>query len=204
RDLRRINLGLTLTHNNFRGNRETVSLTGQVGYTQKAGFTYSRPYADKSQKHGFSLSFFGLQNREIAFQTSANKLEFARHFGNFMQRRFEGAAGYTYRPAYAVTHLAQLSFHHYWISDTVRQLNPEYLGDNRNEQNVLKLAYRFEYNGVDNWNYPLTGSRFIGLFEQKLALSGKYGQSSVHLQYDYYFNPWTKWYGSLVLRARTS
>lgn len=204
RDLRRINLGLTLNHYNFRGNRETVGLTAQVGYTQKLGLSYSRPFADKQQKHGFGVSFFGLQNREIAFKTDTNKLHFARHFDNFMQRRFDAAVWYTYRPAYAVTHLAQLSFHHYWISDTVREMNPEYLGDNRNEQDVVKLAYRFEYNGVDNWNYPLTGNRFIGLFEQKFALSGTYWQTSVNLHYDHYFNPWKKWYGSLVLRARTS
>lgn len=203
-DLRRINLGLTLNHYNFRGNREVLGITGQLGYTQKLGFSYSNPFADKNQQHGYGVSFFGLQNREIAYQTFNNKLNFARHFDNFMLRRFDAAVWYTYRPAYAVTHLAQLSFHHYWISDTVRQMNPDYLGVNKNEQDVIKLSYRFEYNGVDNWNYPLTGKRFIGLFEQKIALSGSYWQTSVNLHYDHYIHPWNKWYGSVTLRARTS
>lgn len=204
RDLRRINLGLTLNHNNFRGNRETVGITGQIGYTQKIGLTYARPFADKDQKHGYGVSVFGLQNREIAYMTDTNKLRFLRSSNNYMQRRFDAAVWYTYRPQYASTHLVELSFHHYWISDTIALLNPSYLGGGRTQENVLKLAYRFEYNGVDNWNYPLTGKRFVGLFEQKLALNSGQWQTSLNLHYDHFINPWKKWYASLVLRARAS
>ncbi len=203
-DLRRINLGLTLNHNNFRGNRETVGITGQVGYTQKIGLSYARPFADKNQKHGYGASFFGLQNREIAYKTDGNKLKFLRSDDNFMQRRFDASVWYTYRPGYASTHLVQLSFHHYWISDTIAMLNPEYLGRDRRQEDVLRLTYRYEYNGVDNWNYPLTGNRFVGILEQKIALHGGSWQSSLNLHYDHFLNPWKKWYASLILRGRVS
>ncbi|WP_118976449.1 BamA/TamA family outer membrane protein [Taibaiella koreensis] len=204
RDLRRINLGLTLNHNNFRGNHETVGITGQVGYTQKIGLTYARPFADKDQRHGYGVSVFGLQNREIAYMTDTNKLKFLRSSNNFMQRRFDVAVWYTYRPRYAATHLVELSFHHYWISDTIAELNPSYLGGGRTQENVLKLLYRYEYNGVDNWNYPLTGRRFVGVFEQKLALQSGQWQTCINLHYDHFINPWKKWYGSLILRGRVS
>ncbi len=204
RDWRRINIGLTLNHNNFRGNRETIGLVTQVGYTQKLGLSYSRPFVDKKQVHGYGASFHGVQNREIAYRTTANKLEFARHFGNFMQRRFDGALWYTYRPRYAITHLLALSFHHFWISDSIKQMNPGYLGNNNTQQNVFKLSYRFEYNGVDNWNYPLSGQRLIAILDQKLALEGALWQSSLNLHYDYYLNPWKKWYASMTFRGRVS
>lgn len=203
-DLNRINLGLTLNHNNFRGNRETIGVTGQVGYTQKVGLSYARPFADKNQKHGFGASIFGLQNREIAYITTGNKLKFLRSNDNFMQRRFDASVWYTFRPQYASTHLLQLSLHHYWISDTIVQLNPGYLGDGRTQENVLRFTYRYEYNGVDNWNYPLTGNRFVGIAEYKIALSGGKNQSSLNLHYDHFFNPFKKWYASLILRGRVS
>jgi outer membrane protein assembly factor BamA len=203
-DLRRINLGLTLNHNNFRGNREVVGVTGQLGYTQKVGLSYARPFADKDQKHGFGAAVFGLQNREIAYITTGNKLRFLRSNDNFMQRRFDAAIWYTYRPHYASTHLVQLAFHHYWISDTIAELNPSYLGNGRTQENVLSLIYRFEYNGVDNWNYPLTGNRFVGIAENRIALRGGKAQSSINLHYDQYFNPVKKWYVSLIGRGRVS
>jgi outer membrane protein assembly factor BamA len=203
-DLRRINLGLTLNHNNFRGNREVVGVTGQVGYTQKVGLSYARPFADKNQKHGFGASVFGLQNREIAYITTDNKLRFLRSNDNFMLRRFDASVWYTFRPQYASTHLLQLSFHHYWVSDTIVELNPSYLGDGRTQEDILRLTYRFEYNGVDNWNYPLIGNRFIGTAEEKIALRSGKSQGSLNIQYDHYFNPLKKWYVGFVLRGRVS
>lgn len=203
-DLRRINLGLTLNHNNFRGNRETVGVTGQVGYTQKLGLSYGHPFADKAQKHGYGASFFGLQNREIAYITEQNKLKFLRSNDHFMQRRFDASVWYTYRPRYASTHLLQLSFHHYWISDTIAALNPSYLGGGRTQENVLHLGYRYEYNGVDNWNYPLTGNRFVGNFDQKFALAGGSWQSSLNLHYDHFLRLSRTWYCSFIGRGRVS
>ncbi len=204
RDLRRINLGVTLTHNNFRGNREVISVTGQAGYTQKIGISYSRPFVDKAHKHGYGVSVFGLQNREIAYMSDSNKLKFLRSDDNFMQRRTDIALWYTYRPAYANVHLIEFSYHHYWISDTIRQLNADYIGVNRSQQNVLALRYRLEHNGVDNWNYPLKGKRFIGVWEQKLAVAGLQWQTTLQAQYDHYINPASKWYAAFIFRAKVS
>jgi hypothetical protein len=204
RDWHRINLGLSLNHNNFRGNRERISLTGQVGYTQKAGIAYSRPFADKQQKQGFGFSVFGLQNREIAYRTANNKLLFWRDETHFMMRRFDFAGWYTYRPEYAVTHKFQLAFQHYWISNAIVRLNADYLGNGQNEENIWSFLYRFEYNRVDNWNYPLTGNRFIGYIEEQYMTKNRDFLSSIHLQVDQYFNPAKNWYTALIFRGRVS
>jgi len=204
RDLRRINLGLTLNHNNFRGNREVIGVTGQAGYTQEVGLSYSRPFVDKQQKHGFGLSVFGLQNREIAYKTNWNKLLFYRDENNFVQRRFDVSGWYTYRPRYAIVHTLQLTFQHYWINSRIAALNPDYLGEGHNEENVLSFRYRFEWNRTDNWNYPLAGKRFIGYFDQKYLFSDRSFQSSFHVQYDQYLNPWKNWYAAFIFRGRLS
>lgn len=203
-NLRRINLGLTLTDNNFRGRRENLSVAGQVGYTQKIGISYSRPFIDKAQKQGFGASFFGLQNREIAYNTIDNKLAFYRDDNNYMLRRFDGAFWYTYRPKYAITHTLKFTWQHYWISKQAASINPEYLGNGLQEANNLWLQYRFEWNKVDNWNYPLTGQRFIGLADEKLLLPDHQFQSSLHLQFDRYDQPFDKWFTALIFRGRIS
>src|SRR5690606_14798162 len=47
KDIRRANIGLTLKNRNFRGNLENAGIIAQIGYTQKFGLEYSRPYVDK-------------------------------------------------------------------------------------------------------------------------------------------------------------
>lgn len=202
--LRRINLGLTLTNNNFRGNRENLSVTGQIGFTQKVGISYSRPYIDKQQKHGFGVSFFGLQNREIAYNTINNKLAFYRDDNYRMLRRTDISGWYTYRPGYAVTHSIRFTWQHFWISSKAVQLNSGFLGEGLKEADNLWLQYRIEWNQVDNWNYPLRGGRFIGLLDEKLLLPNHQFQSSVYLQMDRYLNPFPNWYAAFIFRGRFS
>lgn len=203
-DLRRINLGLTLNHNNFRGNGEVISVTGQLGYTPMVGLAYSRPFAGKGQKLGYGFSVFGLQNREIGYQTRYNKVNFYRDDHNFMLRRFEFGSLLQYRPAYASTYSLEFKYFHYWISRTIRNLNPDYLGGGRTEDNILQFRFRYQWNGVDNWNYPLEGRRIIGILEQNFMMNGKHSQTTLNLQADQYVHPFAHWYASLIFRARWS
>lgn len=203
-NLRRINLGLTLTDNNFRGNLENLSLIGQVGYTPKIGISYSRPYVDKEQKHGFGFSFFGLQNREIAYNTLNNKLAFFRDDTNHMLRRSDAGLWYTYRPGYAITHTLQFTWQHFWISQKAAGLNPDYLGEGRKQADNLWLQYRIEWNRVDNWNYPLTGKRIIGMLDEKYLIPNNQFQTAFYLQIDKYFHPLPNWYAAFIFRGRVS
>lgn len=204
RDLRRINLGLTLTDKNFRGQREALSLMGQVGYTQKIGISYALPYIDKAQKHGVGLSFLGLQNREIAYVTKNNKQEFYRDFKNYMLRRFDAAVWYTYRPKYATTHRLKLTWQHYWISRKIAALNPEFLGQSHTEVNNLWLSYKLTWNRVDNWNYPLTGQRLTATLDEKFLMPENKFQTGIYLHYDRYINPLPKWFVTFIFRGKYS
>jgi len=204
RDLRRLNLGLTLVHRNFRGNREQISATAQVGYTQKFSLAYERPFLDVGQKHGMGFSVSGLQNKEIAFKTDSNKLRFYRSDNHPMLRQSQVALWYIYRPEYASTHKLSLAYQHYWISDTIMEMNPEYLGKGRMQEDVLSLSYTYRYNGVDNWEYPLTGARIVGALSYLYAFGNNRHQAGLYLQADKYLNPWKHWFFSAIFRGRFS
>jgi outer membrane protein assembly factor BamA len=204
KDLRRLNLGLTLVHKNFRGNREQVSATAQLGYTQKFGLAYERPFLDKQQKHGMGFSVSALQNKEIAYITDKNKLLFYRDLDHAMLRQTQVALWYTYRPEYASTHKFSLAYQHYWIADTIAALNPEYFGGSLKQEDVLAFNYSYRYNNVDNWEYPLIGARIVGVFNQLIAFRNKHPQTTFYLQLDKYINPLPKWYASAIFRGRIS
>jgi len=202
--LNRINIGLDLIHMNFRGRREVVEVGGQLGYTQKLRLLYSIPFINQKQVYGAGFSISGLRNKEVAYKTKDNKLLFFRDYEQFVLQQYEFAAWLTYRPKYAVTHRAQLNFIQYHIADTVAQLNPNYLGNGNVSKNLLQFQYRLDYNGVDNWEYPLKGERLVGLFTQNMPLFDRQWQSVFYLQYDRYFNPFKHYYISTIFRGKTS
>jgi outer membrane protein assembly factor BamA len=206
RDLKRINVGLTLTSNNFRGALEQLAVTFQAGYTQRLGLSYVRPYIDKAQKHGIGVSAAVAQSAEIYFRTDSNKLRFARLPGNHIFRQYDAAISWFYRPGYAIRHSLSLGFHHADVSDTVLTLNPEYFGAGESRLRYADLIYRLDYNGVDNWNYPLRGFKSVSYALLRKGLDGGLDwQAQLRTESGWYteLKPKT-WYGAVIFRGRLS
>lgn len=206
RDIRRANLGVTLKHRNFRGNLEQLGVTAQIGYTQRFGIDYFRPYVDKKQQHGFGASFFVSKNEETFYITDSNKLRFIRTQGNYIIRQFECAALYVYRPAYADRHLVEIRYRDYEVDDTIVKLNhekgQEYYERGNNQLKLLELLYRFERNKVDNWNYPLFGHKIVGFFVNRAGFEGMRFQSYASVEYGRFYRLYGKWFASHILRGR--
>lgn len=200
--LNRLNLGLGLIHQNVRGRREQLGIEAQIGYTRKFALSYNMPFLDRQQKHGIGASIAVLHNMEAAYKTDKNKLLFKRFEDKAAFQQTVFSFWYTYRPAFATTHNVQLTLRHLSVHDSIASwYNPGYLVKGRNKATVLGLSYRIDYNGVDNWNYPLEGFRAIG----SLSADYQFGATflpSVHWQADWYQKIAPKWYYNFILRGR--
>ncbi len=204
RDIRRANLGVTLKHRNFRGNMEQLGVTAQVGYTQRFGIDYYKPYIDREQKHGIGASFFAEKNEETFYITDSNKLRFVKTQGSYVIRRFEAAVLYAYRPAYADRHLFELRFRDYMVADTILKLNPVYFDAGSNEMTQIELLYRFERNKVDNWNYPMSGHKVVGYLVNRFGFKGFDYQAYAMAEVGKFYRIHKRWYGSQIFRGRVS
>lgn len=202
RDIRRANIGVTLKHRNFRGNLEQLSATAQIGYTQKFGLEYFKPYVDRKQQHGLGASFFFSKNEEMFFNTNLNKLEFVKTPRNYVISRFEAAAVYVYRPGYATRHLVELRYRDYRVSDTVIKLNPDYYDNGSTALTSMELSYRFDLNKVDNWNYPLVGLKLVGNFITRVGFKGIGFQNIAYVEAAKFHHLGHKLYSSNIVRAR--
>lgn len=202
KDIRRTIIGLTLRDKNFRGNLENLSITAQVGYTQKLIIDYFKPYLDKHQKHGAGISFGFAESQETFYSTDSNKLKFIKTKDNYIMRQYEGAVTYAYRPAYASKHFVKLGYKHYEIEDTIAKLNPEYFENGSKQLSLLEFTYRFEMNKTDNWNYPLKGTKIIAQFIARTGIDAMSSQVLGTLEVGKYYNPWNKWYISSTFRGR--
>ena len=129
---------------------------------------------------------------------------FFRDYNQFVLKQNTVSSWFTYRPKYAITHKFQLNYNHYNIADTIAALNPNYLGKGATTKDLLQFQYRIDYNGVDNWNYPLTGKRVIGILTQNLPILGSDWQSIFYLQFDQYFQPFKNYYMGTIFRGKFS
>lgn len=204
RDIRRANIGLTLKNRNFRGNLEQVGIVAQVGYTQRFGLEYSRPYVDKAQKHGFGAKVFTSRNEEWFIATDSNKLKFARTPGSYVTSAQEATVNYSYRPAYASRHILELRFRSQQVQDTILLLNPGYFLHGHTRQQLIEFIYRHELNLVDNWNYSMEGLKAI---IQGIVRAGWVGfdfQNQYHAEVGYFKKWHKKIYTSHIFRGRLS
>jgi outer membrane protein assembly factor BamA len=202
RDPRRANIGVTLKDRNFRGNMEQLGATAQVGYTQKFGLDYYRPYVDKKQRHGIGASFFASKNEETWYITDSNKLLFVKVPGKYISNTFDAGVQYTYRPGYAYRHRVELRYRRVDVNDTVVKLNPNYFLGGGTRLRLLEVFYRFYVNKVDNWNYPLTGIKALATANTKFGLEGMNYQSMFWLEMANFRKLGRKWYSSHIFRGR--
>lgn len=202
-DLRRIMVGLMVTHRNFRGNLESLTLTVQGGYTRRLGIDYLRPYINKAQTAGIGLTLDLFENRQVYYTTDSNRLVYAGTYtGQVLSRKAEFGISYLYRPKYAAKHTFRVSYKSYWINDTVVKLNPDYFTSSSNQAKFLELFYRIDYNGVDNWSYPLHGYKLVDYNIANVGFTGMNFQAYTNLEAGMFRNPLPKWYFTTVLRGR--
>jgi hypothetical protein len=117
-------------------------------------------------------------------------------------RQFEGGISYLYRPAYASKHIFQINFKNYSVGDTVLKLNPDYFTNGSKEAKFVELYYRYEYNGVDNWNYSLKGFKLVTQAVVRGGLEGMNFQSYANVEAGVFRNPMPGWYVSAIFRGR--
>lgn len=202
-DIRRAIAGLTLTDKNFRGNLEVLAATVQIGYTQKLGISYMKPYVNKAQTSGIGFSFSMGQSRQTYYATDSDKLVYAGTYsGPVVLRQAEGAVSYIYRPGYASRHIVQAAYKNYKVADTILQLNHDYFSGGSSRASFAELQYRYEYNGTDNWNYSLQGYKLVGNAVARVGFEGIKFQSYANVEAGMYRKLAPRWYTGATLRGR--
>lgn len=197
RDFRRINYGINVIWDNFRGRKEKLNLLIQGGFTNKYSLQYSIPYINKAQTWGFGFSASYAQNKSIAFQTKEHKLDFVRT-QNIMRERTRLGIGFSHRKGFYTFQNFDLQWTNTWVSDTILTLNPNYFHNQSQTQKYLALSYSFRYDLRDVQAYPLKGQMInfnitkngLGLFNDIAEIN----QLNFSLFYGYYKPLSKRWY----------
>lgn len=194
KDFSRLDYGVDLRVENFRGRMEYLNFLVQAGYDKKFAVKWTIPYLTKNQVFGMSASAGYQLNKEVAYGLADNQPTFYKpENGNAREWAF-GNVDFTFRQRYNYLHTIALNFDHYLLADSLLLLDPELSGDENLDFFSLSYLYKQDYR--DYKPYPLKGYYFdagiskqgFGLFDERVDLL------SVSFVFDQYINLHKKWY----------
>lgn len=156
-DFNRVNYGLKLYQYNLWGRNHTLLLTAHFGYQRRFELLYRVPYINKKQKQGLIFEMDYIEAKNVADSTVNHKLDFFEY--NQILRKTKGIGlTYTYRNNFYNQHRLKYEVRQTNILDTLRDLNPNYLGGERTQQVFDALTYEFVSDHRDVVAYPLHGN----------------------------------------------
>ncbi len=156
-DWDRINYGLFFVRYNFRGRNEILKIKARYGYKEQYLLYYKVPYLDRFGKNGIDARFSFFRQKEIAFNTYNNQLQFYKSQNNYIREIIDAFVSYSYRPRWDNSHLFKLKYENINIDDTIANLNSDYLGNDRRKISYFSFVYKFTSDKRDSKVYPLNG-----------------------------------------------
>ncbi|HRI80229.1 MAG TPA: hypothetical protein PLR06_11905, partial [Cyclobacteriaceae bacterium] len=164
-DLDRINYGVRLYKNNFRGRNETLRLTAQFRFYRKFDLVYRIPNLDKKQKQGLAFGLDYNAPKNLAYYTDEHKLVYLQG-KQTLRTSFGANITYSYRKTFFETHSLTVAFRESEVKDTLLLLNPIYYSNSKTSQKYFTLSYSFNSEHRDVVLYPLKGYQFSGYIAQ--------------------------------------
>lgn len=157
RDWDKINYGLWLRWNNFRGRNELLTGKLRLGYINEYALAYKIPNLGRRQQHGLSMGFnLNFQN-EVFIATINNYPEEYTPREKPALIRLNAFTHYSFRRMLYTTHSFRFDYYNYSTSDSVAEVNPNFLGDGRTRLDFFSFSYYFDHDVRDSRIYPLEG-----------------------------------------------
>ena len=156
-DFSRLNYGLFLNWENFRGRNELVQFKIRKGFKEHYLFSYQIPYFNKKRTIGINTNLQLFKRKKSFYKTENDMLLYYTN-SKFTTEDYEFNTEILYRKEVYKTH--NLRFH-YFLSDVdsaIINKNQNYLRSSSNScGSYAKLTYQFVTEKRDYITYPLHG-----------------------------------------------
>lgn len=186
KELRWLNYGVYVSHQNFRGRNEKIKFTARFGYTKKFSASYSIPNLNHKQTLSLYTSAGYFENDEITYNTFNNERLFYDNSEYKARKYYQLKLGLGYRENIFVKHYAELGYFDATVRDSVLLLQPDYFTGNSNNSKFLRATYIIDYDTRDYKRYPLNGVLVYGTFQQTgLGIANREGLNLFTTQMGY-------------------
>ncbi len=185
-DWSRMNYGIYLKQENFRGMNEILKIKLRIGYLNEAEVLFTT--APRNYKLGWGTSFNYAAQNQVSFAISDNEAVYFKTSNSFIEQQVASDIFLHYRHGFFNKHKLTLSYNSYNIKDTLASLNPNYLASGSNFLNYFSLQYKYNLDLRDSKTYPLKGNMFEGSIEKNGLglLNNEIQNFSLKLKYQQY------------------
>ena len=188
KDFSRIDYGIDLRVDNFRGRMELFHIILQNGFDKAVGARWEIPYINKKQTFGISFSAGLVFSKEADYNTIENKPVFYGPDNGFAKKLYFGEIGLSYRGNYNIFHSLLLTYNNLFIQDSLLALNPD-ITYGQTLYNYVNLYYKLKIDYRDYQPYPLNGYYFDVQFNKMgFGVLSDMNFTSVEVNFDHYFN----------------
>jgi outer membrane protein assembly factor BamA len=207
KELRWLNYGLMVTHYNFRGLNQKLSLTARFGYTKKFSAKYSMPNINRKQTLSLFFDVGYFENNQIAYNTADNEREFYENNEGSARKYHKYKMGLTLRKNIFVKHYWDIGYFQAWVQDTVMTLQPDYFTGDDNQTRFLAASYSISYDTRDYKKYPLKGLLLTGTLQQQGF--GVFNKDNLSLltasaSYRHHYPLGGKWYAGYAITGKAN
>jgi len=173
KDWSRVNYGMFLAIENFRGRKESLRFKARIGYKEHYGVAYDIPGLDKNQKHGIGAEVSYFRQKETPYKTENNQLVYYRDFSTYSKYHTRISLRYRYRKDIYNYHMIRLQYNNAIVSDSIVIKNANYLGDSSRTLQYMRLQYAYTLDRRDIRYYPLSGYYFNASVNNKGLIFGE-------------------------------
>ncbi len=193
-DWSRINYGVYIKKENFRGMNEIVRLKLRLGYLNELQLSYRS--AEYNDRLGWGVNICYQGNAQVSFNTLENQDHVIKVDNGFAQQVGEVNLRLKYRHNYVHRHQLIGGYNSVLVADTIADLNPDYLLDGNTSLSFLSLGYNYSIDYRDSKVYPLRGNMFEGnILKSGLGIiNNSYDDLSLKLAYYQFGHLYNKFY----------
>lgn len=129
-----------------------------MGYTRQANLTYEIPVFEKYQNLGMEVNAALIANKEVWYKTDSNKVKFYNNVDEIGIVRAQASIDFIRRRGVNQYQSYGFAWRQTQVTDSVIQLNPEFLGESSRNLSIFSLRYGFILDKRDIRGQPLKGN----------------------------------------------
>ena len=157
-DFSRLNYGLFLNWENFRGRNELIQFKIRKGFKEHYLFSYQVPYFDKKKRVGINTNLQLFRRKKSFYKTENNTLIYYTNNDSYSTKDYEFNTEILYRKGVHKTHHLKYQYFLSNVDQEIINRNSKYLNNGYSTTgSYSRIAYQFTNENRDYVEYPLQG-----------------------------------------------
>ena len=202
-DWSKINYGIMLDWQNFRGANEFIKLKFRKGYKENYNITYVSRSLSKNKNFFLESELDIFRRKKTDYLISNNQLRYFDNDNDFTSTDFIAELKLINKKEFRISNSIFLKYHRCVVDNEINLLNGTYLNSS-NKNNIgsfLKISYSFKNEQRDNIEYPLNGSLTEITLSKSFGIESNINNSEINLKFELHKNFYDKFFFGSSLKS---